>query len=191
MTPDNIQAPAEFLDRFEQQLTEQLLRICTMAQALSGQLLETPDLEAVWPEICTPYLGDAVPEIAKYPTVAIGWMGFVGLAMAQRWDSDWTTAAADPHALYPALLAQGFDALDDYVLDHVLAITDAEERTHLHQLVRTCAEAAHAALRHEGIEPQSPMAFHTYVRTLHVMFRIGVALQLRRLGYKFEKIDMK
>ena len=48
MTPDNIQAPAEFLDRFEQQLTEQLLRICTTAQALSGQLLETPDLEAVW-----------------------------------------------------------------------------------------------------------------------------------------------
>ena len=99
MTPDNIQAPAEFLDRFEQQLTDQLLRLCTTAQALSGQLLETPDLEAVWPEICTPYLGDAVPEIAKYPTVAIGWMGFVGLAMAQRWDSDWTTAAADPHAL--------------------------------------------------------------------------------------------
>ena len=191
MTPDNIQAPAEFLDRFEQQLTDQLLRLCTTAQALSGQLLETPDLEAVWPEICTPYLGDAVPEIAKYPTVAIGWMGFVGLAMAQRWDSDWTTAAADPHALYPALLAQGFDALDDYVLDHVLAITDAEERTHLHQLVRSCAEAAHAALRNEGIEPQSTMAFHTYVRTLHVMFRIGVALQLRRLGYKFEKIDMK
>ena len=120
MTPDNIQAPAEFLDRFEQQLTDQLLRLCTTAQALSGQLLETPDLEAVWPEICTPYLGDAVPEIAKYPTVAIGWMGFVGLAMAQRWDSDWTTAAADPHALYPALLAQGFDALDEYVLDHVL-----------------------------------------------------------------------
>ena len=35
------------------------------------------------------------------------------------------------------------------------------------------------------------MAFHTYVRTLHVMFRIGVALQLRRLGYKFEKMDIK
>lgn len=145
----------------------------------------------MWPEVCTPYLGDAVPEIAKYPTVAIGWMGFVGLAIAQRWDSDWSVAVEDPHALYPALLAQGFDALDDYVLDHVLAITDAEERAQLHQLVRTCAEAAHAALRREGIEPQSPMAFHTYVRTLHVMYRLGIALQLHRLGYKFEKMDMK
>ena len=145
----------------------------------------------MWPEVCTPYLGDAVPEIAKYPTVAIGWMGFVGLAIAQRWDSDWGVATEDPHALYPALLAQGFDALDDYVLDHVLAITDAEERAQLHQLVRTCAEAAHAALRREGIEPQSPMAFHTYVRTLHVMYRLGIALQLHRLGYKFEKMDMK
>ena len=176
MAPENIQAPSEFLDRFEEQLTQQLLRLCTAARALSGQLLETPDFEAVWPEVCTPYLGDAVPEIAKYPTVAIGWMGFVGLAIAQRWDSDWSVATEDPHALYPALLAQGFDALDDYVLDHVLAITDAEERAQLHQLVRTCAEAAHAALRREGIEPQSPM---------------GIALQLHRLGYKFEKMDMK
>ena len=191
MTPENIQAPSEFLDRFEEQLTQQLLRLCTAARALSGQLLETPDFEAVWPEVCTPYLGDAVPEIAKYPTAAIGWMGFVGLAIAQRWDNDWSVATEDPHALYPALLAQGFDALDDYVLDHVLAITDAEERAQLHQLVRTCAEAAHAALRREGIEPQSPMAFHTYVRTLHVMYRLGIALQLHRLGYKFEKIDMK
>ena len=171
MTPENIQAPSEFLDRFEEQLTQQLLRLCTAARALSGQLLETPDFEAVWPEICTPYLGDAVPEIAKYPTVAIGWMGFVGLAIAQRWDSDWSVATK--------------------VLDHVLAITDAEERAQLHQLVRTCAEAAHAALRREGIEPQSPMAFHTYVRTLHVMYRLGIALQLHRLGYKFEKMDMK
>lgn len=191
MTPENIQAPSEFLNRFEEQLTQQLLRLCTAARALSGQLLETPDFEAVWLEVCTPYLGDAVPEIAKYPTVAIGWMGFVGLAIAQRWDSDWSVATEDPHALYPALLAQGFDALDDYVLDHVLAITDAEERAQLHQLVRTCAEAAHAALRREGIEPQSPMAFHTYVRTLHVMYRLGIALQLHRLGYKFEKMDMK
>ena len=191
MTPENIQAPSEFLDCFEEQLTQQLLRLCTAARALSGQLLETPDFEAVWPEVCTPYLGDAVPEIAKYPTVAIGWMGFVGLAIAQRWDSDWGVATEDPHALYPALLAQGFDALDDYVLDHVLAITDAEERAQLHQLVRTCAEAAHVALRREGIEPQSPMAFHTYVRTLHVMYRLGIALQLHRLGYKFEKMDMK
>lgn len=191
MTPDNIQAPAEFLDRFEQQLTQQLLKLCTAAQALSGQLLETPDFEIIWPEICTPYLGDAVPEIAKYPTVAIGWMGFVGLATAQQWDQQWETLQKDPLAFYPSLLVQGFDALDDHVLDHVLGITNATERKALHDLVRTCAETAHSALRHEGIEPQSPMAFHTYVRCLHAMYRIGIALQLRRLGYKFEKVEMK
>lgn len=31
MTPENIQAPSEFLDRFEEQLTQQLLRLCTAA----------------------------------------------------------------------------------------------------------------------------------------------------------------
>lgn len=190
MTFEQVTTPPEFLARFDQQLTQHLLRLCTSARLLSGQLLETPDLEAVWPEVCTPYLGDAVPEIAKYPTVAIGWMGFVGMALADRWDKSWEEAMKAPHELYPALLKRGFDALDDYVLDEVLAVTDAEERAHLHAVMRTCAEAAHAALRREEIEPQSPMAFHCYVHALRVMYRIGIAIQLHRLGYKYEEISM-
>lgn len=45
-------------------------------------------------------------------------------------------------------------------------------------------------IRHEQIEPQSPMAFHVFARACCTMFRIGAAIELKRLGYKFEKIEL-
>ena len=43
-----------YLERYESQLTEQLLRLCTEMGALNGQLLETPDLETVWEAVAQP-----------------------------------------------------------------------------------------------------------------------------------------
>ncbi len=84
----------------------------------------------------------------------------------------------------------GFDALDDHILDDVLGLgEDATKRRSYVSLVQRCAETALDALRHEEIEPQSPLAFHAYVRSLHTLYRIGAALELRRLGYHFEKVD--
>ncbi len=45
-------------------------------------------------------------------------------------------------------------------------------------------------IRHEQIEPQSPLAFHVFARACRTMFRIGVAIELKRLGYKFEKVEI-
>jgi hypothetical protein len=33
-------------------------------------------------------------------------------------------------------------------------------------------------------------AFHIFARTVRVMFKIGSALELKRLGYKFQKVDI-
>ena len=40
-----------------------------------------------------------------------------------------------------------------------------------------------------GIEAQSVMAFHIFARTTKVMFEAGVAVQLRRLGYNYVKVN--
>ena len=42
-------------------------------------------------------------------------------------------------------------------------------------------------IRREDTEAQSTKAFYIFARTTRVMFRIGAALELKRLGYKFEK----
>lgn len=180
-----------YLERYEDTLTRSLLRICTEAGALEGQLLETPDLETVWEPVAQPYIADALPEIPDYPTVAVGWMSFVGLAAAHLWETGWAPCAAHPERIYPALRdVRGFDALDDHILDDVLGLADhPEERAALVTLLHRCAETALAALRHEQIEPQSSLAFHAYVRTLHALYRIGAAVELRRQGYHFEKVD--
>ena len=53
-----------------------------------------------------------------------------------------------------------------------------------------CAQKAIDFIRHEQIEHQTIKAFHIFARTVKVMFRIGAAIQLRRLGYKFHKVDL-
>jgi hypothetical protein len=34
------------------------------------------------------------------------------------------------------------------------------------------------------------MAFHVFARAVKVMYRIGAALELKRLGYKFEEVAL-
>jgi hypothetical protein len=34
------------------------------------------------------------------------------------------------------------------------------------------------------------MAFHVFARAIKVMYRIGAALELKRLGYKFEEVQL-
>ena len=45
-------------------------------------------------------------------------------------------------------------------------------------------------IRFEQIPPQSEMAFHVFSRACRVMFRIGAAIQLKRMGYNFEKVNV-
>ena len=43
-------------------------------------------------------------------------------------------------------------------------------------------------IRHEYIEPQSIAAYQVFVASCQEMYRIGAAVELARLGYKFEKL---
>ena len=43
-------------------------------------------------------------------------------------------------------------------------------------------------IRHEHIESQSIAAYQVFVASCQEMYRIGAAVELARLGYKFEKL---
>lgn len=79
----------EYLNRYERQLTELLLREVTRRRYLDGQLLHSDDLDEKWHQIAPDYVSDAVPQIAEYPSVALAWAGYVGMALAAYWDEDW------------------------------------------------------------------------------------------------------
>jgi hypothetical protein len=167
---------------------DELLKLCTQYKVLEGTLLSTEDIDARWHEIAPEYVADAVPNIADYPTVAIAWAGYAGMAIAHLWDEDWTTHCKDGYkSLYgPA----GFDDMDENIVQNVLGLSlDSPEAIRLEEVMRGCAQTAITQIRHEQIEGQTTRAFYVFARTARVMFRIGAALELKRLGYRFEKVD--
>lgn len=177
----------EYLDEYEQKLMQQMLRLATSMELLNGQLLETPDIADKWETIAQSYLPDGVKEIANYPTVAIGWMMYVGMAVAKYWDEDWEIYGQVPNLYEYIRDKRGFDYLDEVVRGEILMLKD-DDYTHMEKVVQGFAQQVLNQIRHENIEPQSPMAFHVYVRSIKVLYQIGAAIELKALGYKFEMV---
>ncbi|MBQ8501954.1 MAG: hypothetical protein IJ494_06630 [Bacteroides sp.] len=178
----------EYLDNFENRLQQELLRLSTAAGMLNGQLLASDDIDGRWHELAPHYMADAVPQIRDYPTVSVAWAAYLGLAVAHGWDTDW---AATSQAAYQSYYGpQGFDDMDEHIVQQLLGLLpEGYEVRQLESLIRRCGETTVTLIRHERIEPQSPMAFHVFARACKVMFRLGAALELKRLGYKFEKLN--
>lgn len=178
----------EYLDNYEKQLTEQLLRSLTSRQLQAGQLLATDDITERWESLAAEYIPDAVKEIAKYPTVALGWAMYLGMAVANYWDTDWEVYGQVENLYLHLRDKRGFDYLDEVVRGEVLLLT-GEAYDKAERVVQDCAQQVLARIRHEQVEPQSPLAFHVYVRSIKTLFLVGASLELFRLGYKFERVQ--
>lgn len=178
-----------YLENFESRMTDGLLRLCKQYGMLDGTLLATDDIDARWQDFAPEYMADAVPNIADYPTVAIAWAGYVGMAVAHLWDEDWALHCNDDYkSLYGSA---GFDDMDENIVQNLLGFhLESQEAKNIEQMMRRLGETALTMIRRENIEPQSPMAFHIYARVVKVVYRIGAAIELRRLGYKFEQVNL-
>ncbi|MDT3387011.1 MAG: hypothetical protein LIR46_04510 [Bacteroidota bacterium] len=150
-------------------------------------LPEAPDIEELWAKVGEAYLPDAMREFEKYPTVALGWIMYVGMAVAKYWDVDWDLySKVENH--YGYLRDQcDFDHLDDYVSEKVLLL-EASEVERLRRIVGECAARVDNQLVHLPIEHGTEDAFCTFVAALHQMYLMGVAMQLKRMGYHMTKL---
>jgi hypothetical protein len=99
-----------FLNRFEEKIQNELLRICTSRGMLGGTLLETDDVTGHWDVLAPEYVADAVTQIADYPTVSVAWAGYLGLAVAHGWNKNWQECLKTPYKAYYG--EQGFDDMD-------------------------------------------------------------------------------
>ncbi len=178
----------EYLAAFQQRLQESLLRLCHDKGMGGMMLLSSDDIDDLWLKLAEGYIADAVPEIAQYPVVSLAWASFLGMAVAEGWDRDWTTCSSAPYSTYYG--SEGFDNMDEHILRDILLIPlDGAEAEELNAIVRSCGQHAVDAIRREQIEPQSSQAFHVFARACTCMYRIGAHLQLLRMGYKMEKQD--
>lgn len=192
------------IETYADKLESELVRICRQCgfpvtsapkegfvnagvSSAPSMLLSSPDIDEHWQKLGGDYIADAMPQIADYPTVAVAWASYLGMAVACGWDSDWSVCANMPYTAYYG--NQGFDNMDDHIIKDIIGIgLDSPEAESLRELFRKCADAMISLIRHEHIEPQSIAAYQVFVASCQEMYRIGAAVELFRLGYKFEKL---
>ena len=176
-----------YYDVFENHLRDELVSLCTLNKMLNGNVLRSDDIDAKWKELAPDYLADAMKQLADYPTVSVAWAGYVGMAIAKWWDQDWATFGTWPYA--KLLGKRGFDDMDEHIVSDILGIRlESDEAERIENVMRQCATTAIGFIRHENIEPQSIRAFYVFARALKVMFEVGAAIELKRLGYQWKKM---
>ena len=177
----------EYFDKYEESLAQELLRICTSLGMLDGVMLESEDINQKWKEFAPEYIAEALPEINTYPEVSLAWAGYLGMAIAEFWDTDWSGHHNDKYTELHG--SRGFDNMDDHIMVDILGHDlESKEAQSLTLMLQTCAQHCITKIHHEQVEHQTTKAFHIYARTVRTMFRIGESLQLKKKGYKFEKL---
>jgi hypothetical protein len=175
------------MEEFAERLLVDLHRFLVQRGVVDERLPECPDVEAKWPAVAEAYLPDGAREFANYPIASLGWMMFIGMAVAKFWDTDWERYAAVEDLYTPLRDKRGFDNLDEYILDEVLDLNgdDAEETQ---TLVGDSAERVKRELFSLDVEPGTVDAFKAYVACLKVMYQMGMAVQLNAMGYHMTKL---
>ncbi len=141
------------INDFEQALRTDLRQYLLSLDKVDERLPEAPDIEGLWPKIGESYLPDGIREFADYPTVSLGWMMFLGMAIAKYWDTDWElySKVAD---LYHYLRDQrDYDHLDDHICEKVLLLAE-EERQAMVNVVAECAARTYHQLCHGSLQPR-------------------------------------
>ncbi len=179
----------QYYEAYEEKLQQEILKMCKSLGMLDNELLSSEDIDQKWKEWAPEYIAEALPEVNSYPEFAIACAGYAGMAVAQWWDEDW---GRHHSAAYESLHGpRGFDDMDEYIVQNILKLQlDSPEAKQLVNILLCCAQKAVTFIRHEQIEAQTVKAFHIFARTVKVLYRTGAAIQLRRLGYKFHKLDI-
>lgn len=182
----------EFYEQYEERLTNILVDLSTSKGFLSGQLYMIDELDEKWREIAPNYMVDAVAEVNSYPAVAIAWAAYLGMGVASLWDTAWSEYK-DIDGLYGIFRdPRGFDEMDEFVLEEMLSLElDSTITKSIEELLLSCAHLAINMLKKEEIEPQTATSLYLLASTVKVLFKIGVAIELKLLGYKYEKIEVE
>lgn len=179
----------EYLDKYEANLEKSLHDYLLAKGEVDEMRPEAPDIEALWAPICQSYLPDGIREFEGYPAVSLGWIMFVGMAVAKLWDVNWDKYSKMDDLYLFLRDARGYDYMDEYICERVLKVKGKQAES-LNKLIGDVAVMTHSALMHEGFEPSTPAAYYAYVRTLHQLYTAGAAIQLHRMGYHMTPMSL-
>ena len=175
------------MENFEEQLRNDLHQFLQTLQEVDERLPECPDVEEKWEAIAKAYIPDGIREFTDYPSVSLGWMMYIGMAVAKMWDVEWDIYSKIEDLYAYMRDKRGYDAMDEYIREEVLLL-EGEAYGALEKLVGECASRIYNALRRQNIEPGTKEAFNGYVACLHQLYLFGAAIQLKRMGYRMTKM---
>lgn len=177
------------MQEFENKLLKDLHQYLIAMGKVDERMPECPDVEDKWEPIAQSYIADGIREFADYPTVSLGWMMYLGMAVAKFWDSEWEIYSKIEDLYLYIRDKRGYDCMDEYVREEVLLL-EGDDYDVLEKLVGECASRVHNALLHQHLEPGTKEAFNGYVVCLHQLYLMGAAVQLKRMGYHMTKMDV-
>ena len=175
-------------EQFEDTLRKDLHQFLLSMKEVDERLPECPDVEEKWESIAKAYIPDGIREFQDFPSASLGWMMYIGMAVAKMWDTE-CEIYSKVDDLYAYMRdKRGYDHLDEYVREDVLQLQGIDY-TVLEKVAGECASRVYNALMHQHIEPGTKEAFDAYVACLHQLYLSGAAMQLKRMGYHMTKMN--
>ena len=176
------------MEQFEKTLHNDLHQYLSSLDKVDERLPECPDIEEKWESIARSYIPDGIREFQDYPSASLGWMMYVGMAIAKMWDTEWEIYSKIDDLYAYIRDKRGYDCMDEYIRSEMLLLKGegfaATEKT-----VGECASRVYNALMHQNLESGTKEAFNGYISCLHQLYLMGAAMQLKRMGYHMTKVN--
>lgn len=176
------------MEKFEDTLHKDLHQFLLSINEVDERLPECPDVEEKWEEIAKAYIPDGIKEFNDFPSASLGWMMYIGMAVAKMWDTEWEIYSKVEDIYAYMRDKRGYDAMDEYIREEVLLLQGVDY-TVLEKVTGECASRVYNALLRQRLEPGTKEAFNGYVASLHQLYLFGVAMQLKRMGYHMTKMN--
>ena len=71
------------MDKLEELIHNDLQQYLLNVNEIDNRLPECPDVEVKWETIANAYIPDGVREFQNYPLASLGWMMYIGMALAK------------------------------------------------------------------------------------------------------------
>ena len=86
---------------------------------------------------------------------------------------------------------EGFDTMDEHILWKVLNMPkgSAQEQEAVKKM-QSCSTEMYHLMKKSTVERGTADAYRLFLTAMAVMFKTGEAMELQRLGYKFEKLKV-
>lgn len=178
----------DIVKTFQEKIAKDLTSFLQQKGAMDQHIPSCPDVEEKWALIGRAYLPDGAREFEKFPVVSLGWIMFIGMAMAFYWDKDWEQYANRTDYYESLRDMNGYDNLDESVVKSLLGY-EGEAADKIIELVAECASRVYNILSHEQVENGTSEAFGCYVAALHELYLAGMRMELNALGYHMTALN--